>query len=270
MPLDARVEAARLRKLYIEDPKQKSFRVLLTGETGSGKTYILRTARKPIHIDSFDPGGTKGLNDLIIKGDIVADTEYESELPTKPLAFKEWKRNFEYRVLNDYFSSFGTYCLDSSTQWAEAIMNQIMSDAKLVGKAPRWSHDYVPQKVEIRNWMKRILQLPCDVIITGHLASIKESKYIGGEEREIVTGLRYLTTGQGTVTIPLLFDELWVALAEARGNSTKYSILTQKQGLYLARTRIGKGEIFSIREEPDIKNMLKKAGWPYEDKPKLY
>ena len=79
MAYDAAAELARVRKFYAGDPLQKRFSALVTGETNAGKTFLLRTARRPVHIDSFDPGGTKGLRDLIASGDVVADTRYEDD-----------------------------------------------------------------------------------------------------------------------------------------------------------------------------------------------
>ena len=72
-------EARRVRESYNNDAKQKSFNALVLGETGSGKTFLLRTARKPVHIDSFDPGGTKCLQEYIDKNEIIPDTRFESE-----------------------------------------------------------------------------------------------------------------------------------------------------------------------------------------------
>lgn len=270
--LDARVEAEKLRTIYKNDPRQSSFRLLITGESGDGKTHLLRTARRPVHVDSFDPGGTKPLRDLVERGHVVADTIYESENREEPTMFREWCRTFESRVRGKYFEAFGTYCLDSSTMWADAIMNHILGKAgkDLAGQAPRWAKDYVPHKMEIRNWMKRILDLPCDVIVTGHLKAEYETKVIsGGEEVQSKVGMRYLTTGDGAIVIPLLFDEIWVANATAKGQSVEYKVITAKTGLYQAKTRIGRG-VFSTYEVPDIKELLKKAGWAFQDKEKLF
>src|SRR4030042_1064469 len=98
MPYDAKAELEKVKKHYNNDPLQRRFSALVTGETNSGKTYLLRTCRKPIHIDSFDPGGTKGLRDLIEKGDVVVDTSYENEDPFSPTAYANWKKNNEVRL----------------------------------------------------------------------------------------------------------------------------------------------------------------------------
>lgn len=261
-------ESARLRKEYATNSRQQKFNLLLTGESGTGKTHLLRTARRPVHVDSFDPGGTKGLLDLIESGDIIVDTEFESEDPLKPSKFNRWKGMFELRKAKGYFNAFSTYCLDSSTLWAEAVMNSLLAAGNRPGTAPLWQKDYVPQKVAINNSMRQILDLPCDVIVTGHLRPQFETRMSMGEEVAVLTGYRYLSTGQGAIIIPLLFDEIWVTLAESNSREVKYSVLTEKYDLYLAKTRIGRGK-FKTKEVPNIKELLKTAGLDWKDKPKL-
>ena len=215
--LDARLEATKLRELYKVNPSQHSLKILVVGEKGSGKTRLLRTARRPIHVDSFDPGGTQVLDDLINRGDIVADVKYETEDPLKPWAFAEWRRNFEARANSKYFESFGTYCLDSCTTWSDAIMNWVLCQAKdktgkpdsRAGEAPKWQADYTPQKVQITNYLKKMLALPCDLIVTGHINGVYEHRWnsISQEDEPVLTGYRFLSTGKGTVIIPLLFSD---------------------------------------------------------------
>ena len=267
--LDARIEAEKLRTMYVNDPHQQSFSVLITGESKTGKTHLLRTARRPVHIDSFDPGGTIVLRDLIAKGDIVADTLYESEDRTEPSMFRQWARTFEQRVKNKYFESFSTYALDSSTLWADAIMNHVMNKDKRAGEAPNFYKDYNPQKVEIQNWMKRVLALPCDVIVTGHLEGEYDDKIINGELIRDLQRYKYMTTGKGAIIIPLMFSENWTTFAETSGRTVEYKILTGPWRMYRAGTRIGRG-VFEVFEAPDVKKLLKKAGWPIVDKPRLF
>jgi len=276
-PLDARIEAEKLRTLYESDPMQQSFSVLLLGEKGSGKTSILKTARKPVHIDSFDPGGTIPLRDEIKKGNIVADTRWENENPLRPTVYREWKRTFEERLGSNYFSRFGTYCLDSSTVWSQAIMNYVLltvdkkGDATTthVGEPPKWNRDYKPQRNEIELQLKRMLTIPCDRILTGHLAPVFDTRIVGGEEQQVLCGYRMLTTGQGDVIIPLWFSEQWLTWRSESSTGVNYQILTRMKGFYKGSTRIGGGK-FAELEEPNIKNLLKKAGWPSEDKESLF
>src|SRR5215475_9024519 len=168
--LDARIEAEKLSKLYAQDMSQQTYNLLVLGETGTGKTRLIETARRPVHIDSFDKGGTKVLRTTIDEGaDITVDASYEMEDGVRPRAYAKWMRDFENRRARKYFDSVGTYCLDSSSSWAEAIMNWVLEQDGRPGTAPKFTRDYVPQKVEINKHLDMILSLPCDVIITGHL-----------------------------------------------------------------------------------------------------
>ncbi len=280
MPLDARIEAEKLRTLYKEDPRQSSFNLLLIGEKGTGKTQILSTARKPVHIDSFDPGGTATLRKEIELGDIIPDVRWENEDPLDPRQYKLWEFEFDKRRKNGYFDQIGTYCLDSSTAWADCIMNYILKtiDKKgtHVGESPKWNRDYKPQRTLIETHIRQMLELPCDFILTGHVAPIFEPQIVTDpftgerEKTDILVGYRYHTTGQGMVKIPLYFTELWVAQWKSAPKiEDQYYLLTAREGLYLASTRIGAGGKFEKHEKPNIKNMLKKAGWSAQDKPKL-
>ena len=264
MTLEVKAEAKKLREMYKEDPKQQGFNLLLLGETGSGKTRILTTCPFPAHIDSFDPGGTRirELRKEIDRGNIIADVRYEGEDPEKPSVFVEWNDIFKQRLRSGYFNSIGTYMLDSSTFWAEAIMNSILKKVSLAGKPPRWAHDHEPQKYIIRNHLNVMLNLPCNVIITGHLEGT-EDKVTGGKS------YRYMIVGKGTVLFPLKFDETYVMDPRDTATGVEYRLLTQSTGRYVAATRIGSG-VFDKYEKPDIKMLLKKAGLPYQNKPPLF
>jgi AAA domain len=265
------VEAEKLAKLYSDDPRQNTFNLLLLGDYGTGKTRILETARRPVHVDSFDKGGTKTIQHLIKSGDCIADTRWENEDPLNPTVFVEWKREFEIRVTRGYFKDIGTYALDSSSAWAESIMRWVMkADPKgsRVGEAPKWERDYVPQKVQINNFLDKILTLPCDVVVTGHLKPEYDQITVDGEVVPVLVRYVYQTTGQGAIIIPTKFDEIYVASREAKGGKVEYKLLTSKDRYYSAKTRLGRDK-FNQYENPSIKELLKKIGWDIADKPKL-
>lgn len=268
MPYDAKQELEKVRKYYSNDPMQKRFSALVTGESNSGKTFLLRTARLPIHIDSFDPGGTKCLNELIQKGDIVVDTFYETEDPYHPKAYAEWKKVNNLRLDINYFDQFGTYCIDSLTTFSDAVMNYQLASRGLAGNAPMFNIDYTPQKIEIENQIRKLMNLSCDFILTGHLERIVKLKGIdkkGIRDEEVI--YRLMITGKAVMTIPLLFDELYVLTG--RGDNPRRKMKTDSLGEYIARSRLKGGGKLLAEEEPDIKNLLKKVGLSWEDKPKL-
>jgi len=271
MPYDFKSELARVRKYYEGDPLQKRFSALVCGGIGSGKSYLLRTARRPVHVDSFDPGGTKCNLPLIKSGDMVADTRWETEDPYFPDKFAAWMKVTNIRLEMGYFNHFGTYCLDSATTWGEAVMNYRLAGEGRAGEAPKWAHDYVPQKTYMVNYIRKLMRLPCDFILTGHLREIEEIISVDtktGVTRKSIE-YRFYTVGQAVLTIPLLFDEIYVLLGKEGKDGVERKMLIDAQGKYIARSRLrANGKLDSV-EAPNIKALLKKIGLSWEDKPKL-
>lgn len=269
MPYDAQAELKRVKEYYANDRLQKRFSAIISGETNAGKSFILRTARFPIHIDSFDPGGSKCLSPWIKRGDIVVDTSFENEDPFNPTAYDAWKKSTEIRFQTKYFDQFGTYCLDSLTTFGTAVMNAQLASHDRAGEVPQHRKDYNPQKNEIVNYIRKLMNLSCDFILTGHLREIRDLISVDsstGIRREEVK-YRLHVTGQAVITIPLLFDEYYVIVG--RGNPPKREMLIDSLGTYIARSRLKADGKLSEKEDPDIKKLLKKAGISEVDKPKL-
>lgn len=267
MPYDYRNELKKVRDYYSGDPLQKRFSALICGDIGVGKTYLLRTARLPIHIDSFDPGGTKCLRPWIEKGHIVVDTSYENEDPFNPHVWAEWTKNQAIRFQIGYYEHFGTYAIDSSTKFQDAAMNFQLASAGKAGEAPRHRHDYNPTKVLITNYFSKFMSLPCDFILTGHFRENEELLSIDtstGIERKIVE-YRFMTIGQAAITIPLMFDEIYVLQMKGR----ERELLLESQGKYIARSRLKSNGKLDVVEPANIRELLKKIGLQWEDKPKL-
>lgn len=272
MPYNYRNEINRVRDYYRGDPLQKRFSLLLTGETNAGKTYLLHTARKPIHVDSFDPGGTKSIIDLIKSGDCIADTQWEADDPFKPDKFAAWMKAIDIRLEIGYFEHFGTYCLDSATTWGEAIQSYDMAAKGRAGEVPQMRKDYNPAKVHMNNYIRKLMRIPCDFILTGHLREIRKLVHLDtatGIAREDIK-YRFYTVGQSVITIPLLFDEIYVLQGKGEGrDGPKRELLIDSLGTYIARSRLKATGKLDAVEEPDIKAILKKAGFDYRDKPRL-
>jgi hypothetical protein len=264
-------ELKRVTDYYAQDALQKRFSALICGESGAGKTYLLRSCRRPIHIDSFDPGGTKCLKKWIDSGDIVADTQWEGEDPLSPNRFDRWKKATELRLQIGYFKHFGTYCLDSATTWAQSAMYAQLSSDGRAGEIPNWGKDYVPQKNAMTVYITKLMGLPCDFILTGHLD--KQEKVLSydkstGIKRSEIT-YRFMTTGKAVITIPLLFDELYVLRTKETAGGLERVIVTEAQGEFIARSRLKGNNILNAEEPADIKALLRKIGMSDEDKPKL-
>lgn len=259
MTLDVKKAFSDIRKGYEDDPKTKTFNALVCGEAGTGKTHLLKTCRLPVLIHAFDPGGEITLAKEIQEGKVLAE-KFGPDDPFRPWAFVEWTKRMKVLIDEGLFEHIGTYCLDSSTMWGEAILNYLTAKRGAAGKTPDGKVDYMPQKTEIRNWINKILSLSCDCIVTGHLKPTEDQ----------VTGrvtYRYATTGQGTIIIPAMFDELYVTEAEDTSKGVNYKLRTAGAGRYSARSRLGSGGKLETFENPNIKNILRKVGRPINDLP---
>jgi hypothetical protein len=259
-------ELKRVKDFYAGDPLQRRFSALICGESGAGKTYLLRSCRRPIHVDSFDPGGTKCLKKWIDSGDIIADTQWEGEDPQSPDRFNKWKKAIELRLQIGYFNHFGTYCLDSATSWTNSAMY-----AQTGGNVPDWGKDYVPVKQDMTVYITKLMSLTCDFILTGHLN--REAKVLSYDKKTGVRSeevkYRFLTIGKAVTTIPLLFDELYVMQTKDTSRGLERVIVTEAQGEFIARSRLKGSGILNVEEPADIKALLKKIGLDWQDKPRL-
>lgn len=238
-------------RLYEEDKSQRTFNAIIAGDMGTGKTSILATARKPVLVHSFDPGGTKVLRPEIEKGEIIPDTRFEAEDPKSPTVFRLWEEEFKKLRDEGVFNELGTFAIDSITTFADAAMNEILRRQGRSGGVP-YQQDYLVQINVLRDYMKVFTTLPCDVIVTAHLDPLKD-ELTGRVQMQI------MVTGKLRVKIPLLFDEIYVATTKRTSKGVEYVLLTRNDGYYQARTRIGRG-VFETYEKPDITYLLKKAG----------
>jgi hypothetical protein len=264
--LELSSEIEKLRALYTAEKTEK-FNGLIYGDMGSGKTRLIQTARLPILIDSFDPGGTKTLRDEIngvtpgwVIGAINADTRWELENPKKPSVAKDWEKEYERRKRDGIFGQLGTYVIDSVTTFSDCFANQYLASKNRAGDY-LYQQDYNPIMAAISAAMKDILALPCDVIFIAHTDVDKDE--VSGR---MFAGPNFIgKSSRGKY--PVWFDEIYAAVTKETKEGIEYSLLTQPSGMYKARTRLGKGGIFDTYEKPDIKALLRKAGISDADNP---
>ena len=259
--MDVNSEVKKIRDMYKSNTRNSSFNAIIYGDIGTGKTNLLRTCRTPVLLHSFDPGGSKTIRDCIEKGDIIADTRFENEDAKKPSAYREWEKEFDRLRGTDFFKSIGTYVIDSATTWSDAMMNEILKKNGRSGQIPQ-IQDYLVQQNTVRDTMKCFTNLPCDCILTGHIQMDKDE----------VTGRMMssmMIAGKASIKMPLLFDEIYVSISKQTSKGVEYSLLTRNDGVYKARTRLGKSGSLEAYEEPNIKKILEKTGMNSKDKPKI-
>jgi len=136
-----------------------------------------------------------------------------------------------------------------------------LKKAGRAGSQP-FQNDWLPQMQVIENAMRSFISLPCDCILIGHDDMNKDD----------ATGKMFISlmiTGKLSKRVPLLFDEIYHAGTKETSKGVEYQLLTQKTGLYQARSRLAKDGKIDMYEEQNIKGIMKKAGILTDDKPSL-
>ena len=246
-----------------------SYNAIIYGSPKIGKSMTIRTCVKPILVHSFDPGGTKVLQDLIDKGDVIADTRFEIETPTRPKSFEIWKKEMDDLEKSGFFNLIGTYVLDSFTTWAQCIMYEVVKRAadKSNGKrspgSPPQQQDWLHQMNEIEIWMRRFTSLPCHCIAMGHDDIPTDEEGRQSDDR------RPMLTGKLGKRVPALFDEIYYMFVKDQVKNVRM-LQTGIANRIHAGTRLGVDGKLALYEPPDIKAIMKKVGLDTTDKPSLF
>lgn len=257
-------EIQRLRDVYDSDIRNTRYRALVYGSSGAGKTYALRTARLPLLVHSFDPGGTKILAPLVAEGKAVVDTLYENENPAKPSVFASWDTMLERLISGNVFNQFGTYVLDSCTTWGQCALYEILKRANRAGGVPQ-QNDWYPQMNLLELAIRKLLTLPCDVILIAHDTADKDE--ISGK---ITRGP--LFTGKLTSRLPIMFDEVYYASGVATAKGTEYRWQVKDNGINKAKSRLSglaadRGVVIPEIVPQDFKRIIGAAGYDTSDLP---
>lgn len=249
VPADILERFAVLKRSYAERPKKAN--VLNYGRPGTGKTYSIRTAATPVHIDSFDPGGSRCLDDVIAKWPdrYMVDARWEAEDDFHPTAWDAWLRDFDEREKSGYFKYIGTYVIDSATFWVEAALNRVKGNKSGAATLP----EYNVRQIKVRHELKRILNLPCNVIINAHPDYDKDEgtgKILAGP-----------IGGKMALRFPPMFDEIYYSFTKETSQGIDYLWAIRPFELYFARSRMTKGgDTKTVQIKQDYKEALKMLG----------
>lgn len=251
--LESKKTFSQIQSQYEEDPSEGTVNILTYGKPGSGKTNSLRTARAPVVVHSFDPGGTTTIRDEI--GDRIFVERFEQENAEDPTEFARWKKRFVELKQDGFFDEVGTYALDSLTNWSQALLNQVLKESGRTAQKPQFD-EWSAYTRYFRQHIKLCCQLPCDFIAIGHVQADKD-EITGARETEIAVQGRRIRS-----ELPLLFDELYFADTKEKSSGINYYFLTRNNGRYQARSRLG----LDKKIDQDYKTALHRAGFSASDK----
>ena len=199
-----------------QDVKDTPKRILLLGDTGSGKTTQFLTLPGKKYMYVFDPNCLNSLKGY--------DVDYDEYLPTPvPAAvqslkkekggdarrsssevYQEFETQFSERLENGFFAQYDWLGFDSCTTLLELIMDRLLT---INGRFGQWPHedDWGPQMMAFTNICRTVTAMGkrtgISCFFTGHMQDKQNRKT--GISRRIP-----MMTGTLVQRIPLLFSDI--------------------------------------------------------------
>lgn len=237
------MELVNLKTQKVSDGKE---RILLLGDSGTGKTRFVGTMPKPFIAD-FD-SGTSTL------AGIDAQAKKFSPDGAGWLAFKReldlWKAGPQYGA--------ETFALDSITQASEAALKYVLQKNGRAS-APAQIADWGDAIREIKDVLGILSTLPCHSVVVAHLMVEKDE--LRGE-------IKYLPMMYGKDLpgrLPVYFNSVFMTSIQskvANGQmTTEYKLQVKPDAKYTnIKSRMDRdGTKFQKFEDPDFNHLIKKA-----------
>lgn len=206
-----------------------SYKILMLGTTGAGKTTQFLTLPGKKFIYLFDPNAI-----LSIQGQ---DIDYEEFLPdimnldvkslsketnkgVKPTmkrraadTYRNWELDFESKIDSGFFDDYDWIGFDSFTTLADMVMDEVL---QINGRPDQWPQqdDYGPQMLTLKNIIRTVTSLGKNIYFTGHM-EMKQNELTKKIYNEPIM------TGRLKASLPLLFSEIFVLTVDgsAKGDS---------------------------------------------------
>lgn len=211
-------------------------KVLVYGDSGTGKTCLAASFPYPIEIWDFDgkanSAGYFYRNDKERLENIEVKSYNRFPKETK---IAEWeKRSREVELLaRDGKLPFKTLVIDSVTTFTDAILDDYMYRSQLGIKRARAGQpsmeDYGLLSRHIKQVTTGLMGLQCNVVFVGHVTTEKDENT--GILRKTV-----MMPGKFAEKFPIYFEEVYVSKVDSKG---QYLLQTQSDSYYTCRTQRG-------------------------------
>ncbi len=221
---------------------EKRLKILAYGHSGTGKTIFACGFPLPIYVADFDGKISSARNYYSIKdSERLKQISFDSFQPKgkieidKPFArYNTELVNLERLAAGPEPFPYKTVVLDSVTTYLEQMTREVMRQkpqTKRYDKDTPVLQDYGIVSSHFKLYLSRILQLPCNVVVTAHIGLTKDE--LTGE---VTYGA--LLTPKLAPMLPILFEEVYRTYTELKDGKTLYMAQTQASRKYSARCQI--------------------------------
>lgn len=220
-------------------------KIFVIGDTGSGKTtqFLTLPGKKYMHI--FDSNALSSLQGSDIDYDEWLPSQVSSAVAslkkdggkdqrgtTTSDVFQKFESEFDKRLKENFYDQYEWIGFDSATTLLDLIMDRVLT---LNGRFGQWpsQDDFGPQMVAFINLCRTVTALGKGLYMTGHLEEKQDQLTKRIQNRPMMTG-------RLAIKIPLLFSEVFPAMADVdKDGKPVYTIQTVRQGtMMVARTSI--------------------------------
>jgi|TARA_R100001530_G_scaffold133057_1_gene106020 hypothetical protein len=217
-----------------ENPAELPIKVQLFGETGTGKTFSLRTLPDcawPVALIDIDLG-SRSIHGQFNEGlfRIYQPDRVDGALGShKPVAYDEVKALLNRINQNN---DVKTIVIDSMTMLYGSILDHVVYKGKTknIESAPTLQEYGIALRLTVK-LVEALISMGTNIILICHETALEN------EVTGIVKGVPALTGQLGNI-VPRYFDEIYHSRTEGSGSNLKYVWDTQPRGLFVARSRL--------------------------------
>lgn len=197
------------------------YKVILAGDTGSGKTAQFETYPGRRFADLFDPAAdsTLALKECPHEWWLpeAKDLAISRKVKAAPGLYTRWATDFNLRLKDGYFEDVDSYMIDSLTLLGHSCLAEELAAGH---KDERMAYRRAGETMTDVMWA--IASLPCHVLMTVH------TRYGEGDEGR---GEHRLTVPGGSkLFLPRFVSALWfTSLVETKDRGPRYHVLTRPQ-----------------------------------------
>ena len=220
--------------------------ILVVGETGSGKTSLIRTLPGKVFAYLFDPNAKRSIAgadieyeeflpdslelDVTIKGFNKGSKSDRSPSRKEPMVYLNWVEDLTKKAEGGFFKEYDWVCFDSLTFLQKACFDRQMYLNNRYGGVEELA-DYRIVGSKISDVFRAVTSEPINVYCTGHIQEWQDEL-----TKRITTEIRL--SGQAKTTIPLMFTQILLGKSESDDKHKKYVIQTrpEKRGLQCIRS----------------------------------
>lgn len=233
-----------------KDAETKSFqRILLVGDTGSGKTTQIATLPGKKFVYIFDPNALESLRgfdvdyeeflvdelelDATIKGfNKNARPDDRSPSNVEPQQYMRFINDFNDKSKEGFFNDYDWIIFDSLTFLQKILMDRQMWINKRYGGVEELA-DYRVVGSKESDVFRSITSMKINIFCTGHLRTWQDEI-----TKKVSTELNLM--GSAKTIMPLMYTNIWLAQCMTEGDKQKYIIRTvpDRRGLQNIRSSL--------------------------------